>query len=46
LELPFGALRNLDVAVTTAGSLENDAVALAMLLVMTLTDAALIAVDP
>ena len=46
LESPFGTLRDLDVAVTMACSLADDAAALAMLLVMTPPDAALIVIDP
>ena len=39
-------LHDCDVAITTACSLADDVAALAMLLVITLPDAALIAVDP
>jgi len=46
LESPFGTLRDLDVVVTMSYSLADDAVALAMLLVMTPPDAALTVVDP
>ena len=41
LESPFGTLLDLDVTVTIACSLVDDAAALAMLLVMTLLDATL-----
>ena len=46
LESPFKTSRDLDVTVTTACSLEDDAAAIAMLLVITPLDATLTAIDP